>query len=77
MQSHSDITDNDLELFSNTLPPPPYPGLRQTPSGVMNSEAADYDLTPIPHNLNRPRLPEEKRNPHLQSCMCLTRGPDC
>lgn len=35
--------------------PPPYPGDNT------------YDLTPLPHTVNRPRLPEEKRNPHLSS----------
>ncbi|WVO22019.1 uncharacterized protein IAS62_003339 [Cryptococcus decagattii] len=38
--------------------PPPYPGM---------TNDAQYDLTPLPHTANRPRLPEDKRNPHLNN----------
>ncbi|KAE8537973.1 hypothetical protein D1P53_006040 [Cryptococcus gattii VGV] len=38
--------------------PPPYPG---------TTHDAQYDLTPLPHTANRPRLPEDKRNPHLNN----------
>lgn len=38
--------------------PPPYPG---------TANDTQYDLTPLPHTANRPRLPEDKRNPHLNN----------
>lgn len=44
--------DADNVEVPNTAPPP-YPGDNT------------YDLTPLPHTVNRPRLPEERRNPHL------------
>lgn len=44
--------DGDIANFSRSLPPPPYPG-------------EGYDLTPTPQSVNRPRLPEERRNPWL------------
>lgn len=42
----------DAVEVPNTAPPP-YPGDNT------------YDLTPLPHTVNRPRLPEDRRNPHL------------
>ncbi|RXK39502.1 hypothetical protein M231_03171 [Tremella mesenterica] len=53
--------DNDIEAFSHTAPPPPYPGSDQN----THSGQVQYDLTPTPHSLNRPRLPEDKRNQFL------------
>lgn len=45
----------DVVEVPNTAPPP-YPGDNT------------YDLTPLPHTVNRPRLPEDRRNPHLSHC---------
>lgn len=56
----TNTVDSDIATFSR-VPPPPYPGSE-------NVDAGQYDLTPIPQNQNRPRLPEEKRNPHLMNC---------
>ncbi|WWC69409.1 uncharacterized protein I206_103348 [Kwoniella pini CBS 10737] len=44
---------DDVAAFSTSVPPPPYSADNQ------------YDLTPLPHTENRPRLPEEHRNPLL------------
>jgi hypothetical protein len=44
--------DSDIASFTRSNPPPPYPG-------------EGYDLTPTPQSVNRPRLPEERRNIHL------------
>jgi len=57
----TNTVDSDIAVFS-TIPPPPYPGAEH--GGVDSSQ---YDLTPIPQNQNRPRLPDEKRNPHLRN----------
>ncbi|WVF72185.1 hypothetical protein IAT40_006997 [Kwoniella sp. CBS 6097] len=51
---NSNSPEQDIVAYSNSVPPPPYPG--------DNNQAAQYDLTPTPHNVNRPRLPEDKRN---------------
>lgn len=53
MPAHSTNADADIAAFSNSVPPPPYPG------------EGNYDLTPTPQSVNRPRLPEERRNPYL------------
>ncbi|ORY27161.1 hypothetical protein BCR39DRAFT_538607 [Naematelia encephala] len=55
----SNTMDSDIVAFSNSHPPPPYPGSDLT--------SGQYDLTPTPQIRNRPRLPEEKRNPHLRA----------
>ncbi|WVR05209.1 hypothetical protein IAU60_002221 [Kwoniella sp. DSM 27419] len=54
----SNNTD-DIVAYSNSVPPPPYPG--------DGNHGAQYDLTPTPHTVNRPRLPEDRRNPLLNS----------
>ncbi|WVW83033.1 hypothetical protein I302_105050 [Kwoniella bestiolae CBS 10118] len=47
---------DDIATFTNSVPPPP----------PYSADAqAQYDLTPLPHHENRPRVPEEKRNPLL------------
>ncbi|WVQ78300.1 hypothetical protein IAT38_000385 [Cryptococcus sp. DSM 104549] len=53
----------------SSIPPPPYPGttgsaLAPSPAPATNT-AAQYDLTPTPYIVNRPRLPEDNRNAHL------------
>lgn len=55
--------DSDIVAFSNSVPPPPYPGA----DAPANLDSRHYDLTPTPQILNRPRLPEDKRNPHLRT----------
>ncbi|WRT67170.1 uncharacterized protein IL334_004136 [Kwoniella shivajii] len=49
--NNSSHQQDDIVAYSNSVPPPPY-----------SADNAQYDLTPIPHTENRPRLPEEKRN---------------
>ncbi|WVQ98762.1 hypothetical protein IAU59_005893 [Kwoniella sp. CBS 9459] len=56
---NSNSPEQDIVAYSNSVPPPPYPG--------DNNQAAQYDLTPTPHNVNRPRLPEDRRNALLAS----------
>ncbi|KAK6902996.1 hypothetical protein I203_108257 [Kwoniella mangroviensis CBS 8507] len=53
------IQHDDIAAFSNSIPPPP-------PYSAEGAQA-QYDLTPLPHHENRPRLPEERRNPLLTS----------
>ncbi|KAK8869776.1 hypothetical protein IAR55_000344 [Kwoniella newhampshirensis] len=48
--------DVDIVAYSNSVPPPPYPG-----------DQHQYDLTPTPHASNRPRLPEDMRNALLRN----------
>ncbi|WWD15950.1 hypothetical protein CI109_100374 [Kwoniella shandongensis] len=48
--------EDDISVYSTSVPPPPYPG-----------DQAQYDLTPTPHAINRPRLPEDKRNALLRN----------
>jgi hypothetical protein len=50
--------------FNN--PPPPYYGTESDP----------YDLTPTPQHINRPRLPEHKRNPLLRDRACSLSGTE-
>ncbi|OCF35481.1 hypothetical protein I316_03033 [Kwoniella heveanensis BCC8398] len=57
---NSNSPEQDIVAYSNSVPPPPYPG-------DNNTQAAQYDLTPTPHTVNRPRLPEDKRNALLTS----------
>jgi hypothetical protein len=54
---------------ANNPPPPPYPGLQHAASADLGANV-DYDLSPMTQAENRPRLPEEKRNPYLQSRKC-------
>ncbi|WWC61072.1 uncharacterized protein I303_103650 [Kwoniella dejecticola CBS 10117] len=49
----NNFQQDDVAAFSTSVPPPPYSADNQ------------YDLTPLPHTENRPRVPEEKRNPLL------------
>ncbi|WWC89998.1 uncharacterized protein L201_004928 [Kwoniella dendrophila CBS 6074] len=58
MSANQHLQD-DITVFSNSVPPPPY--------SADNADNAQYDLTPIPHTENRPRVPEERRNPLLTS----------
>ncbi|CAK9779826.1 hypothetical protein CC85DRAFT_266840 [Cutaneotrichosporon oleaginosum] len=53
MSSQAPIATGDLASLSRSNPPPPYPG-------------EGYDFTPTPQNVNRPRLPEPRRNPYLR-----------
>ena len=57
----TNTVDSDIVAFSNSNPPPPYPGSNLT------VDAGLYDLSPMPHTQNRPRLPEDKRNHHLHA----------
>lgn len=59
--AQSSTIDSDIIIFSNTVPPPPYPG-------PGDASDVNYDLTPTPQSLNRPRLPEERRNHFLRTC---------
>ena len=59
-------TDFEINIYSNTVPPPPYSG-----AGAGDASGINYDLTPTPQSVNRPRLPEEKRNVYLRTRMYL------
>ncbi|KAL1406896.1 hypothetical protein Q8F55_006308 [Vanrija albida] len=48
------LNEADLEAFTTTAPPPPY-----------SESATDFPTTP--QHVNRPRLPEAKRNPNLRN----------
>lgn len=61
---NSSSTDADIDTFGQNMPPPPYSG---SDEGVGATGHGQYDLTPTPQNLNRPRLPEDKRNQHLRN----------
>ncbi|BEI81146.1 hypothetical protein CcaverHIS002_0203060 [Cutaneotrichosporon cavernicola] len=52
MTRQASHADADIASFTRSNPPPPYPG-------------EGYDLTPTPQSVNRPRLPEERRNVNL------------
>ena len=56
--AHSDTVDSDIAAFSTRIPPPPY-----TDASI---DPGQYDLTPTLQIHNRPRLPDEKRNPFLR-----------
>jgi hypothetical protein len=60
--------DDELLSFTRSVPPPPYSGNAQVanPAPIpVDASRADYDLTPMPQSVNRPKLPEEKRNAYL------------
>jgi len=59
-------TEFEINTYSNTVPPPPYSG-----AGAGDASGINYDLTPTPQSVNRPRLPEEKRNVYLRTRMYL------
>lgn len=48
------LNEADLEAFTTTAPPPPY-----------SESATDFPTTP--QHVNRPRLPEGKRNHNLRN----------
>ncbi|GMK56997.1 hypothetical protein CspeluHIS016_0308370 [Cutaneotrichosporon spelunceum] len=52
MTGQASPADADIASFTRSNPPPPYPG-------------EGYDFTPTPQSVNRPRLPEERRNVNL------------
>lgn len=55
-------TDSEINTYANTIPPPP------PYSGVGDASGQNYDLTPTPQSVNRPRLPDDsRRNIHLRT----------